>query len=127
MNIPKISNEINQEIRSDKIIQAKEVGNIKQDAKVSSDAINGSNRLLAGQESKGFSMEKLDSLVTETEKHLEANNVKLKFNLVEESNTVQVEIVDSFGKTIRKIPGDDLIKLSESLKNLGQGFLDKIS
>jgi len=51
----------------------------------------------------------------------------LKFNVLEENDTIQVEIIDSDGKTIRKIPEDDLLKLSESLKNLGKGFLDKVS
>ena len=66
-------------------------------------------------------------MIAEAEEHLEAKNIKLKFNVLENNDTIQVEIVDSDGKTIRKIPDDDLLKLTKSLKNLGQGFLDKMS
>ena len=62
------------------------------------------------------------------EDQLANNNVKLKFNVLDESNTIQVEILDSDGNTIRKIPGDDLVKLSKSPEKSrpripGQDFL----
>ena len=73
------------------------------------------------------SKEELDNLIEEAEKQLEKSDVKLKFKVLEEDDGVQVEIVDPDGKTIRKIPGDDLLKLSKSLKNLERGFLDEVS
>ncbi|MUM78467.1 flagellar biosynthesis protein FlaG [Pseudodesulfovibrio sp. F-1] len=71
-----------------------------------------------------LSREEVAILAAEMEKTLEANNVKLKFNIIEENDTIQVEIVNGEGKTIRKIPSDDMIKLSKSLENLERGFLD---
>ncbi|MFH1912842.1 MAG: flagellar protein FlaG [Pseudomonadota bacterium] len=71
-----------------------------------------------------LSREDVAALAAGMEKTLEANNVKLKFNIIEDNNTVQVEIVNGEGKTIRKIPSDDMIKLSKSLENLERGFLD---
>ncbi|WP_285904941.1 flagellar protein FlaG [Pseudodesulfovibrio pelocollis] len=71
-----------------------------------------------------LSREDVAALAAGMEKTLEASNVKLKFNIIEDNDTVQVEIVNGEGKTIRKIPSDDMIKLSKSLENLERGFLD---
>ncbi|MDD3313302.1 flagellar protein FlaG [Pseudodesulfovibrio sp.] len=76
---------------------------------------------------KGVSRETVNTLVSEMETRLEQNNVQLKFNILEEDDSVQVEIIDGDGKTIRKIPSDELVNLSKSLKNLDRGFLDEIS
>jgi len=76
------------------------------------------------EKSAPLSREEASVLAAEMEKTLEANNVKLKFNIIEDNDTVQVEIVNGEGKTIRKIPSDDMIKLSKSLENLERGFLD---
>ncbi|WP_316900624.1 flagellar protein FlaG [Pseudodesulfovibrio indicus] len=74
----------------------------------------------------GPTREELDTIIAEAEQALDSNDVKLKFNVLENNDTIQVEVIDSNGKTIRKIPEDDLIKLTKSLKNLGQGFLDEV-
>ncbi|MBI9078274.1 MAG: flagellar protein FlaG [Pseudodesulfovibrio sp.] len=96
-------------------------------AKVQADAIHKQNGTQSDKNNHDFSKEKLTQMVDEAQEHLKKNNIKLKFKILEEKNAVQVEIVDPDGKTIRKIPGDDLLKLSKSLKNLGQGFLDEVS
>lgn len=70
--------------------------------------------------------EEIEALVDDIQSQLENKNIKLKFNVLEENDTVQVEIVDSNGKTIRKIPDDELLKLSKSLKNLERGFIDEV-
>ncbi len=130
MSIPEISIEMKQDLRPEKILPARNM--VRQSAHsenemVSVDAIHKQSKAQADNQSTDFSKEKLNSLISEAEEHLEANDVNLKFKILEETNTVQVEIIDSDGKTIRKIPGDDFLKLSKSLKNLGQGFLDEVS
>ncbi|BDQ36138.1 hypothetical protein SYK_04980 [Pseudodesulfovibrio nedwellii] len=130
MNIPEISIDVKQELRSENATSAKAVDKPPaQDEKteVRIDAVNGTDSSEADKQSNTHSRDELKALIAEAEKHLETNDVKLKFNILEENDTVQVEIIDSDGKTIRKIPDDDLVKLNQSLKNFGQGFLDTVS
>nr|WP_321514332.1 flagellar protein FlaG [uncultured Pseudodesulfovibrio sp.] len=129
MNIPEISIDVKQELRSENAASAKAVDKPpaqENRTEIRIDAVNGSEKSSADKHD-GFTKEELKALIAEAEKHLETNDVKLKFNILEENDTVQVEIIDSDGKTIRKIPDDDLVKLNQSLKNFGQGFLDKVS
>jgi len=130
MNIPEISIDVKQELRSENVTSAKAVDKPPaqhEKTEMRIDAVNGANESSTDKQSDGYTKEELTALIAEAEKHLETNDVKLKFNILEENDTVQVEIVDSDGKTIRKIPDDDLVKLSQSLKNFGQGFLDTVS
>lgn len=131
MNIPDMTIDTKQNLRSESVATAKAVdkppiqdGNELARPDVVSKQHN--NNTEDGQKGK-HTREELEKLVAEATKHLEANNVKLKFNLVEEGEEIQVEVLDSDGKTIRKIPDDDLLKLAKSLKNLGKGFLDTMS
>lgn len=131
MNIPEISNGIKQNVRSENIARTKidekhssDLGALTTDINANSKQIGKSGE---SSELNSFDRKALDSIVKDAQEHLEQHNINLKFNILEEGETVQVEIVDSDGKTIRKIPEDDLIKLSESLKSLERGFLDKIS
>ncbi|WP_319544024.1 flagellar protein FlaG [uncultured Pseudodesulfovibrio sp.] len=129
MNIPEISIDVKQELRSENAASAKAVDKPpaqENRTEIRIDAVNGSEKSSTDKHD-GFTKEELKALIAEAEKHLETNDVKLKFNILEENDTVQVEIIDSDGKTIRKIPDDDLVKLNQSLKNFGQGFLDKVS
>lgn len=129
MNIPEIINDVKQGPRSESAIPVQATGRPPGNdngVKVPSDAVNRHSETDSKQ-SRQFSRESVDNLVAEMEDQLAANKVQLKFNVLEENNTIQVEILDSDGNTIRKIPGDDLVKLSKSLKNLDRGFLDKIS
>lgn len=129
MNIPEITNDVKQGARSESLapVQAAETppgdGN---GVRVPSDAVNRHSEA-GSRQSRNFSREEVDALVSGMEDQLASNNVKLKFNVSEENDTIQVEILDSEGNTIRKIPEDDLVKLSKSLKNLDRGFLDEIS
>ena len=82
----------------------------------------------ATQDENSFApLDKVQAVVDEVQEQFNANDINLKFKVLEESGGVQVEVRDSEGKTIRKIPGDDLIKLSRSLKNLDSGFLNQAS
>lgn len=129
MNIPMMNIDMKQELRSESAVPAKAV----QKPPVPGDPIRRDDVVVAqdgaqpDRQSGNPTREELDALIAEAEDHLESKNIKLKFNVLENNDTIQVEIVDSDGKTIRKIPEDDLLKLTKSLKNLGQGFLDKMS
>lgn len=129
MNFPMMNIDRKEELRSESVgsaaiaqkppaRDAREWGN---------DEVMAQDETQSDKQSDSFSREELENLISEAEEHLEAKNVKLKFNILENNDTVQVEIVDSNGKTIRKIPDDELIKLTKSLKDLGQGFLDRMS
>lgn len=60
-------------------------------------------------------------------KDIQANDTSLKIRLVEDSEAgVQVEIVNkSSNKVVRKIPQDELIKLSASIKQMTGVLLNK--
>jgi flagellar protein FlaG len=127
MNFSEISNDMRQGLRSESVAQAQarvrapsgEAGS----GAVSQAVGKGEGNTLADRPHT-LSKEEATALAADIEKVLEANNVKLKFNILEENDTVQVEIVNGEGKTIRKIPSDDMIKLSKSLESLDRGFID---
>jgi len=131
MNIPDITNEIKSGIRSESVAPTQSVDRTyDRDGSVSvaPDAVQKQSGAKKEEEqSQNFSREEVDTLIKDAESQLEKNDVKLKFNVLEENDSVQVEIVDSDGKTIRKIPDDDLLKLTKSLKKLDRGFLDETS
>lgn len=131
MNIPEITIEMKQELRSESVVQAKAMARPPVQEASSQppvDAVNQQSGTRSdNRQSEKFTREELNSMLSQAEDHFASNDVKLKFNVLEENDTIQVEIIDSDGKTIRKIPEDDLLKLTESLKNLGKGFLDKVS
>lgn len=129
MNIPEITNEVKQGLRSENPVPAETVDKppVQDGTSVHAEAVQKLEKTQADADSSNFSKEELNTLIEEAQEQLDANNVKLKFNVLEEADTVQVEIIDGEGKVIRKIPDDDLVKLSKSLKNFGQGFLDTVS
>ncbi|GEM_PF-1026595 len=60
------------------------------------------------------------------ESELAAKNLKLKFNIIEESKTIQVEVLDADNKVIKKIPADDVVKLAKAIRKQFPGsFVDK--
>ncbi|WP_272699822.1 flagellar protein FlaG [Desulfovibrio sp. Fe33] len=129
MNIPVMNIDMKQDSRSESVVPGRAVQ--KPDVPDSSiprnDTVAAQANAQGDRQSGNPTREELDALIAEAEGHLKANNVKLKFNVLENNDTIQVEVVDSDGKTIRKIPDDELIKLTKSLKDLGQGFLDRMS
>jgi len=129
MNILDISNDVKQSIRSENVATAEAMDrSVRSNAEPTGpDAVQRQDSAQQDKQSQQFTREELETLIQEAEEHLANNDVKLKFNVSEEDDAIQVEIVDSTGKTIRKIPEDDLLKLSKSLKNLERGFLDKVS
>lgn len=130
MNIPEITSDVKQDLRSENVVRAKAVDRppVREPSSPTPvKIVERQDEAQPARRSGSLPKEELDSLLSEIEEHFASNDVKLKFNVLEENDTIQVEIIDSDGKTIRKIPDDDLLKLSESLKNLGKGFLDRIS
>ncbi|QJB57755.1 flagellar protein FlaG [Pseudodesulfovibrio sp. zrk46] len=131
MNIPEITNEVKQVARSENVHPAQSVERpYSRDGSVRAapDAVQKQNALnKENQNPREFSREEMNSFIKDAEEQLEAKDIQLKFNILEEDDTIQVEIVDAEGKTIRKIPGDELVKLSQSLKSLERGFIDKVS
>jgi len=128
MNIPESTNEIRQGIRSESAYPAtasdRPPGQ-ERSSRGSSDAADGNKT--GDSTPQALSREEAAGIVSDIESKLANSNVQLKFNVLEENDTVQVEIQDSEGKTIRKIPSDELVKLSNSIKNLDRGFLDETS
>jgi flagellar protein FlaG len=60
------------------------------------------------------------------EDSLSAHGLRLKFNVDEKTDIMQVEVIDSeSGKTVRKLPPDELLHLSASIKELSRGLLDR--
>lgn len=129
MNIPEVTIDTKQDLRSESAAQAtaKDRPPVQQASSQSAvDAVNRHSEAQSDGQPDKFTEEERNSLLEQVEEHFTSNSVKVKFNVLEENDTIQVEIVDSDGKTIRKIPDDDLLKLSESLKNLGKGFLNEV-
>ncbi|ADU62688.1 MAG: flagellar protein FlaG [Pseudodesulfovibrio sp.] len=127
MNFSEISNDIRQSLRSESVAPAQaKVRAPARDAESETAplAVNRSGENALANRPHTLSKDEATALAADIEKVLEANNVKLKFNIIEENDTVQVEIVNNEGKTIRKIPSDDMIKLSKSLESLDRGFID---
>jgi len=132
MNIPEITTEVKQGARSESFtpVLAPEKPPVNGDGdRGSTETVNRHSEAGSRQsrQSRSLSRDEIDNLVSDMEDRLASNNVKLTFNILEESNTIQVEVLDSDGNTIRKIPGDEMVKLSKSLKNLDRGFLNKLS
>lgn len=72
------------------------------------------------------SFERVSALANKLEKDIQTSGVRLSFNVIESNNTIQVEVSDQQGNLIRKIPSDDMVKLSKSLRQHFPGaFLDK--
>ena len=58
--------------------------------------------------------------------HLAKQGVALKFNLSEDSDELQVEVREAGSdKVIRKIPSDEVVRLSRSIKDMSGVFMDK--
>ena len=72
--------------------------------------------------------ETAQQVADDAQKEMDRQGVKLSFNVQEDNETVQVEVRDTeTGKVVRKIPADEVIKLSESIKQFAGRFLDKTS
>ncbi|EPR43885.1 flagellar protein FlaG protein [Desulfovibrio sp. X2] len=58
---------------------------------------------------------------------LQAVGVRLRFHVDQSTDKLQVEIVDpDSGKTVQKLPPDNLLKLAKSLQETSRGLLDRL-
>lgn len=129
MNIPEIKNELKPPARGEesKAIHA-EARLSAEGAKTHDLHAVGKLEKTADQEKQHsrLNREKAEQIAHKAEAELAAKNLKLKFNVIEESNTIQVEVRDANDKVIKKIPADDIVKLSKSIRKHFQGsFVDK--
>jgi flagellar protein FlaG len=77
------------------------------------------------EEATSVDRETLDAAVQQAQSRLAQNGVSLKFNVIETTGKIQVEMINAeTDKVIRKFPPDELVKLSESLKKFSGGLLD---
>ncbi|WP_419787875.1 flagellar protein FlaG [Pseudodesulfovibrio sp.] len=127
MNIPESTIKTSHEGHSESSLQAKTASNTADKTQAAGTSLSGKSDRSDPSGAAVPSKDTVNKLVSEMESRLEKNNVQLKFKVLEENQTVQVEILDGSGKTIRKIPSDELVSLSKSLKNLDRGFLEKVS
>lgn len=62
----------------------------------------------------------LGQTLEELESRFAVQGVSLKFHVAQENGAVQVEVLDAeSNKLVRKIPGDEAIRLAEQLKKAG--------
>ncbi|MFP5239828.1 MAG: flagellar protein FlaG [Acidobacteriota bacterium] len=65
-------------------------------------------------------------VLSQAQNYFKDKGVNLHFKLLEGSKDVQVEVMDKDErKVIMKIPRDEIVKLSEGLRKMAKGVLDK--
>lgn len=77
-------------------------------------------------DSKTMSRDDVMKLVDKAQDYFKDKGVSLHFKVLDESDELQVEVVDAdSNKVIRKFPQDELVKLSDNLKRMSKGLMDK--
>lgn len=77
-------------------------------------------------DTKNLSREDVKKLADKAQDYFKDKGVNLHFKVLDESDQLQVEVVDAdSNKVIRKFPQDELVKLSDNLKRMGKGIMDK--
>ena len=125
MNIPEVKLDIMQDFRKEgtSIVTSQERAVISA-LKERPEAVQKLDKAESDSSRKSFTKAEMAAMVKDIESKLQSKEVQLKFNVIEESDTIQVEVLNAEGKVIRKIPEDAMVKLSQSLKDLARGFLD---
>lgn len=78
------------------------------------------------EESKTLSRDDVTKLVHKAQDYFKDKGVNLHFKVLDDSDELQVEVVDAdSNKVIRKFPQDELVKLSDNLKRMSKGLMDK--
>jgi len=68
----------------------------------------------------------VEELARSVQEYFQGKGVNLHFKVLEDSNQVQVEMLDEDSKkVIRKFPQDEMIKLADNMKRLAKGVLDR--
>lgn len=77
-------------------------------------------------DSKTLSRDDVTKLVNKAQDYFKDKGVNLHFKVLDDSDELQVEVVDAdSNKVIRKFPQDELVKLSDNLKRMSKGLMDK--
>jgi len=77
-------------------------------------------------DSKTLSRDDVTKLVNKAQDYFKDKGVNLHFKVLDDSDELQVEVVDAdSNKVIRKFPQDELLKLSDNLKRMSKGLMDK--
>ncbi|GFK93722.1 hypothetical protein NNJEOMEG_01556 [Fundidesulfovibrio magnetotacticus] len=67
-----------------------------------------------------------EKLLAQTQDYFHQRGVDLHFKVLDETGQLQVEMKEAGGtRVIRKIPQDEIVKLSDNLKRMAKGLLDK--
>lgn len=69
--------------------------------------------------------EALEHYLGDVKERLAKSNVELKFTFHDDTGSLQVELVNGEDKVVRKIPPDELLQLSASLKEMAGAFLNR--
>jgi flagellar protein FlaG len=71
--------------------------------------------------------ERTRKLAARMEEELGSMGVSLKFHVLQDQETVQVEVVDpETDKVVRKIPSDEMLKLAENIREQAGGLFSKV-
>lgn len=107
---------------------AKRVTAIKQIGRVMPEtAVKQTEAVEKAQRDDKMSRENLNDLLEKSFKLLDTLNSKrhLKYEVIEEADLVQVQVVDDdTGNIVRKIPADEVVKLVKRLNEMLSGDLD---
>lgn len=75
---------------------------------------------------KTLGRDDVTKLVNKAQDYFKDKGVNLHFKVLDDSDELQVEVVDAdSNKVIRKFPQDELLKLSDNLKRMSKGLMDK--
>ncbi|MBU1248215.1 MAG: flagellar protein FlaG [Proteobacteria bacterium] len=92
----------------------------------SEDKVPKRETLPASADGKKLDRQTVETIVQKAQEQLSAKGVALTFNIQEDNESIQVEVRDAkSGKVIRKIPDDEMLKLSESIKDMAGVLMDK--
>ncbi len=68
----------------------------------------------------------VEKLAQTVQDYFQSKGVNLHFKVLEDSDQVQVEMLDEdSNKVIRKFPQDEMVKLADNMKRLAKGVLDR--
>lgn len=78
------------------------------------------------EDAPSLSREGAEKILKQAQAYFKKQGVDLNFKLLDGENELQVEVVDAQShKVIRKIPEDEIVSLSDNLKKMAKGVLDK--
>ena len=78
------------------------------------------------QTTTAYSRQDAEKLLQQAKDYFGVKGINLHFKILQNSGDVLVEMMDAkSNKVIREIPKAELVNLSDNLRRMGKGFLDK--